>query len=204
VYHAPAHHVRQTVTYGDDAVIGPNGWNPSLQGLWDRPSVFHEEAQTSEGPKTLGGVVTVLPFAQFPPPSAARFNQRVTNVNVPGLSTVDSGIAVSWQEGVLCAFNYYEVVVNNPLSTQDVFWTFLFNGSPIPGLDRIRTAAVTAAAAVFGDNPFLVLGQSGELNATVTNLSVGAFNINTAVVGWTFSAIEARNLSGSSRYAMGI
>lgn len=169
----------------DENVPRPTGHAPQRGGLPLNDATFN-----------------VFPPWLYPPRSATRYNVTTSNVlAVVGVTTpIPFAPLVTWKQGVEATLNYYEITVLNPVATIDLYFTILFNQTPIPGLDRLRVPSIVAAGVITGDTPYVVLAQQGELTMTVTNNGATNLRVNGHLAGWTWSSSDITERADRSTY----
>jgi hypothetical protein len=192
-------------TESNDAIArgGVTGFNPALQAWADQPSRFIAPPATLDGPVLREAVLSISPMWLYPPPGATRFFLDERNVTVAA-GAVDfdlPGLELRLNQGLRGVLSSYRLVVNSPVVNSGLYFTIKLNGAPIPGLDRLTVPAVAAVAALYEDTPYFQFPQNGRLTVTVTNPDAVAFNVNAALSGWSYSAVEGDKLTGNSKYA---
>ena len=186
------------------------GWDQDLQEF-DRaiPVADRPPGSTDQGPAIIGTTIQIQPFWLHPPPQSARFFQSINNVNVAvgaqdvQIGTVANPMTFGLTQGRTAAFRYLRLVVNNPLTVMNLFFTFKLSGAPISGLDRLTVPAVVTPASLYEDDPELSFGQGGILTVHATNNDAAIWNVGVAFSGYHYPQVVAQELTGGSLYASG-
>lgn len=136
----------------------------------------------------VASVAAVPPFWQFKPQGGIDLAGFDTDTLAAGIgSTVLLTPDPSWTiipsyNGVLASLI---VGVTAPLTTMDIFFTLLANGSPVPGWTRITPPAFAANGILLPVTGPLQLPQNTTLTVRVTNnAATGPWVVQATAAGW--------------------
>lgn len=152
------------------------------------------------GPDT----VQLDPFL-YPPPFSTPINVASTAA-IAGAGTFVSPAGAVFQvpPGNYGVVSVIDLLLDGILSTSTVLWTFLINGSPIPGFAPLTILGRGGAASVSKtwQGPLrLIIPLGGIFSVKIQNVDGAPYNAGTSYYGWFFpqNRVSGSMLASSSR-----
>lgn len=134
----------------------------------------------------LRQVITLFLPEERPIPSAQIFENELgskstvvaeQNVAIPGASVIIP-------QGCVARLSSVNLYVDNLLTTSNLTFSVLFEGSPIPGLSNIPIFPGEVARDVENFDVFVRIPRSGTISVTYTNNDGGTYIVGAALGGW--------------------
>lgn len=135
-----------------------------------------------ERPRMAQNLQIPLPEV-YPIPGSTLFAPQVSKATAV-VETTDIGLSVALPAGSVGIITGFGFQITNMLTTTNVKWSILFNGSPVPGYNNLT---IFPRSAPFVGN-FLDLPVRIPAGVTVTvqyaNLDGGTYVVGATVSGW--------------------
>ena len=149
-------------------------------------------------------VYTLLPPTDQPPASANRFFQQAANVSALGNATTvlvfPNTVQLTAQQGQILVLHSWLIYGLNFTATTNLFFSILYQGSPIPGLDRLTVPFGVSAISVLSNDARLGVKGPGMLSMTCTNTTAVAATVAAALEGWTHANTDPAQIAAASVY----